>query len=73
MTLNIKTGLTMRDIRKKKKISAKEMASHLGFDSSQVSRMERGLLRVNLIQVEKFCEVVKISPSRFFGKVFKQI
>jgi transcriptional regulator with XRE-family HTH domain len=58
----------LRQIRVQKGMSQEDLALALGYDQSFMSRIERGIHRLDLVELNRFCEVIGISPAQLFNR-----
>lgn len=66
MTL-INIGNRIRELRKERGISAKEIAVTLGVSSSFISGIEKGTNKCSLENLDKICTVLGVSLAEFFA------
>ncbi|MEE8524521.1 MAG: helix-turn-helix transcriptional regulator, partial [Thermoanaerobaculia bacterium] len=65
-------GPKIRQLRKEKKLTQTELASRIGIQQSDLSRMEKGEYRVSLDTLFKILAEFNVSISEFFDDVAKQ-
>jgi len=61
-------GSKLKEIRKSKNISARSLASQVGLDPSQVSKIENNVSKPSLDALEKICSVLDITLAEFFAE-----
>ena len=61
----------LRAKRKQAGLSQIVMAEKLGTTQSTVSKMERGELRLDVIDFVHVCEVLNVKPSQMMAEVFE--
>ncbi len=59
----------LRTIREKSKQSQESVASLLGKDQSQISRIERGLEEIRFSEINKVCEYFNVGLVDFVAKI----
>ena len=59
-------GIRLKEIRKEKKMTLKEVAEGAGVSISFLSQVERGKSSVTLESLRKISEVLGVNPSTFF-------
>lgn len=59
-------GLEIKLLRERLKLSAKDVAEHVGLSPSQMSRLESGQRRVDAVMLSKIARVLGVHPSYFF-------
>ncbi len=64
-------GPKIRQLRKERKLTQTELASRIGIQQSDLSRMEKGEYRVSLDTLFKILAVFNVSISEFFDDVNK--
>ncbi len=65
-------GPKIRQLRKERKLTQTELASRIGIQQSDLSRMEKGEYRVSLDTLFKILAVFDVSISEFFDDVNKE-
>ncbi|PZX07946.1 transcriptional regulator with XRE-family HTH domain [Psychrobacillus insolitus] len=60
-------GSKIRKIRKENKDTLIELAEKLGYDYSNLSKIERGLYGVSLDLIKSIAGIYDVSPNYFFG------
>lgn len=65
-------GPKIRQLRKERKLTQTELASRIGIQQSDLSRMEKGEYRVSLDTLFKILAEFNVSISEFFDDVAKQ-
>ena len=59
-------GVRLKEIRKEKKMTLKDLAEGAGVSISFLSQVERGKSSVTLESLRKISEVLGVNPSTFF-------
>jgi transcriptional regulator with XRE-family HTH domain len=59
----------LRTARKDAGLTQGQVASRLGYQTSAVSKMERGELRLDLVQLRDYCRAIGLSLVDFVLKV----
>ena len=59
-------GRFMREIRESKGITQAQMADILGVSQAAVSKLEAGIIQVNVFKVAAYASLIKIKVSDFF-------
>ena len=67
MEIAKKVGQNLREARKFKNMTQKELASLLLMTQQQYSRFETGKFELNYQQIVKLCEILDISPNDLFA------
>ena len=62
-------GDVIRTLREEKGVTAKDLASRIGFSASQMSRLESGQRRVNSEVLARIARALEVQPSEFFEEV----
>lgn len=65
-------GRKIRQLRKERKLSQTELASRIGIQQSDLSRMEQGEYRVSLDTLFRILSEFKMSIGEFFDQVAKE-
>ncbi len=65
-------GPKIRQLRKERKLTQTALASRIGIQQSDLSRMEKGEYRVSLDTLFKILAEFNVSISEFFDEVAKQ-
>ena len=65
-------GPKIRQLRKERKLTQTELASRIGIQQSDLSRMEKGEYRVSLDTLFKILAVFNVSISEFFDDVNRE-
>jgi len=60
------TGVEIRILRERLKMSAKELAEKIGLSQSQMSRLEKGQRRIDTRVLDKIARALQVDPSHFF-------
>ena len=68
MTIAEKIGKNIKDARKFKGLTQREIAEMLFMTQQQYSRFENGIFELNYDQILKICEILEITPNEFFYK-----
>ena len=66
MELAKKLGNNLKEARKAKGYTQKEVASKLLMTQQQYSRFENGVFELNYHQIIALCELLDIAPNDFF-------
>ncbi len=66
MTIAEKIGKNIKDARKFKGLTQREIAEMLFMTQQQYSRFENGIFELNYDQILKICEILEITPNEFF-------
>ncbi|ETP70484.1 hypothetical protein G159_01670 [Planococcus glaciei CHR43] len=61
-------GFTLKDLRKKRKMTLKELADETGVSISFLSQVERGKSSVTLESLRKISDALNVDPSAFFAE-----
>lgn len=64
------TGLKIRKLRKQHGDTLQQLAAKVGYDYSNLSKVERGTYGIQLELLKKIIEVYQVDPSYFFGTSF---
>ena len=67
---NTLIGKKIRQIRKGKKITQKQLANSLGVHESSITKYEKGTTDIPLSKIEKIAEVLKVSPFEIMGPAY---
>ena len=62
-----KIGDNLREARKFKNLTQKEVASKLGMTQQQYSRFENGIFELNYTQIISLCQLYEMTPSELFN------
>lgn len=65
-------GRKIRELRKKHKLTQTELASRIGIQQSDLSRMEQGQYRVSLDTLFKILAEFEMSIGEFFGEIHQR-
>ncbi|MBQ8444116.1 MAG: helix-turn-helix transcriptional regulator [Clostridia bacterium] len=68
MELSEQVGRVLKEARKFKGLTQKEVASLLLMTQQQYSRFETGKFELNYQQIVKLCEILDITPNDLFDK-----
>ena len=66
MEINKKVGNVLKEARKFKGLTQKEVASLLFMTQQQYSRFETGKFELNYQQILKLCKILDITPNDLF-------
>lgn len=66
----INVGLKIRKLRKDNKDTLKSLAKKIGYDWSNLSKVERGAYGASVEMMKKIADVYNINPGYFFGDNF---
>ena len=58
----------IKEIRKKNKLTQKQLAEYLDVDQSLICRIEKGERTLNMALVEKICNLFNCTPEDVFGE-----
>ena len=73
MNLNERIGYEMRNQRLLKRMTLEQVAKAMGYDSkNSLSRIERGIKEITVIDLQNFCEVVGCSWIEILEKVSRE-
>jgi transcriptional regulator with XRE-family HTH domain len=61
-----RVGRFMKEIRESKGLTQAQMAEILGISNSAVSKLERGIVNINIFKVLAYASLIKIKVSDFF-------
>ena len=67
MEIAKKIGNNLKEARKFKGLTQKEVAEKLGMKQQQYSRFENGVFELNYHQILFLCELYEISPNELFS------
>ena len=67
MELAKQIGLNLKQARKDKGMTQKQVAEILNMTQQQYSRFENGVFELNYYQIVFLCELYDISPSELFS------
>lgn len=56
-------GIRLKNIRKEKKISLRELAAASGLEHAQISRMEKGVVNPTLTSIAELAEALGVRPA----------
>ena len=62
-----KIGNNLKEARKFKNFTQKEVAAKLGMTQQQYSRFENGVFELNYAQIIFLCQLYEITPSELFN------
>lgn len=63
-----KIGAHIKEARKLKGLTQKEVAKSLFMTQQQYSRFENGIYELNYSQILKICDLLDITPNEIFDK-----
>ncbi len=66
MELARSIGQNLKDARKAKGLTQKEIAAELLMTQQQYSRFENGVYELNYEQIQKICRILEITPNDLF-------
>ena len=61
-------GQNIKDARKLKNLTQKEVANYLHMTQQQYSRFENGVFELNYSQILQICDLLDITPNEVFEK-----
>lgn len=64
-------GRLLREARKEASFTQVSLAKRLREDQAMISRMERGVQRVDMIELRRFCRIFGISLAQFVERFEK--
>ncbi len=64
--VDIFAGQQLKFLRKKSGVSQKTLASKVGITFQQIQKYEKGLNRISVSMLYKFCHLFGVKPSYFF-------
>lgn len=64
---------TLIAARKEARVSQIELAERLGLTQSQISQIERGIRRVDVIEFYAIARALRVDPTQLFDMVAKQL
>ena len=67
MEIAKKIGENIKQARKLKGLTQKEVANHFHMTQQQYSRFENGIFELNYFQIVEICKLLDISPNEIFG------
>ena len=67
MELARSIGQNLKDARKAKGLTQKEIAAELLMTQQQYSRFENGVYELNYGQIRKLCELLDTTPNELYG------
>ena len=67
MEIAKKIGENIKQARKLKGLTQKEVANHFRMTQQQYSRFENGVFELNYSQIIEICTLLDISPNEIFG------
>lgn len=63
----IEIGNNIKEIRKARGLTQKEVASIFNFTQQQYSRYESGIHEFSYEQIDELCKTLKTSPNEIYG------
>lgn len=66
MNISKKIGENLKQARRDKGLSQREVAERFGMTQQQYSRFENGIFELNYKQILDFCELYGITPNELF-------
>lgn len=66
MKISEKIGKNLKEARKFKGLTQREIAGMLFMTQQQYSRFENGIFELNYDQILKICEILEITPNELF-------
>lgn len=70
--MNEEIGSRVRKLRKKNNDTLHSMADKIGYDWSNLSKVERGIYGASVELLRKICEAYNVEPTYFFGEGFTE-
>jgi len=67
MEISKKIGENIKQARKLKGMTQKQVANHFRMTQQQYSRFENGIFELNYKQIIEICNLLDISPNEIFG------
>ena len=67
MDIAKKIGENIKQARKEKSLTQKQVAERLFMTQQQYSRFENGVFELNYTQILTLCELLDITPSEIFA------
>lgn len=65
-------GLKIKKLRKQNKDTLKNLAAKIGYDWSNLSKVERGIYGPSVDLLKRITEVYNVNPNYFFGDGFTE-
>ena len=69
MNISKMVGENIKQARKLKGLTQREVANHFRMTQQQYSRFENGIFELNYAQIIEICKLLDISPNEVFGFV----
>lgn len=66
-------GRVLRYYRKKRSISQKRLANHLGISFQQLQKYEKGINRVSIVRMLQIAQMVDISPVILIIEIIMEV
>lgn len=66
----VEIGVKIRKLRKENKDTLKQLADKIGYDLSNLSKVERGLYGVSIDLLRRISKVYNVNPRYFLGEEF---
>ena len=67
MDIAKKVGFNLKQARKDKGLTQKQVAEKFKMTQQQYSRFENGVFELNYIQIVQLCELFEITPNELFS------
>ena len=67
MNISKTVGENIKQARKLKGLTQREVANHFCMTQQQYSRFENGVFELNYTQIIEICKLLDISPNEVFG------
>ena len=64
-TLGRQLGMRLREIRERRALTQRELASLLGVSTSLVAHWERGTRALDVVQVANLAKALRVAPGAF--------
>jgi transcriptional regulator with XRE-family HTH domain len=62
----------LREARTSAGLSQEDLAKKMGWDQTYVSKIERGVRRVDVVELIAICEVLGIDPGEFVAELHRR-
>ena len=66
MTIAKRVGVTIKDARKIKQLTQREVAKIFHMTQQQYSRFENGVFELNYQQIVEICKLLDLTPNELF-------
>jgi len=53
-------------------LSQEQLAKRVGWDQTYVSKIERGVRRVDVVELIAICEAIRINPAEFVRRLYQK-